>query len=122
MKSINALAWLASICCLAANSGCGKKETPAPGLLSKDKPAPPIAAAPNGEGTGTIKFELDISVDPKTILVISGKEFSAQDLEQPITLNAGKHVVAVKAPAPDLAPREFTVEKGLHRVVRLYDP
>ena len=133
MKPAAALLVLTSAWLTIAATGCARKDplAPAPVAQTKDTPAPAVAPEPpkpspkveppKAEDTGTVKVEFDAPVDPRTVITIGGSEYTAKDLEKEITLRAGKHAVSVK-PGLGASPREFTLDKGQRRVVRVFDP
>lgn len=128
VKSAYRILFITSVCFVVGGTGCSKKETPAPPVVVDGKPAlPKVEAelptpAPKVEDTGTVKIEFDIAVDPRSIITVSGNDFSPKELEQPITLKPGTHTIVVKPSGRELAPQKFTVEKGQRRIVRVYDP
>ncbi|MCI0683058.1 MAG: hypothetical protein L0Y71_13235 [Gemmataceae bacterium] len=80
MKTTHAIVTLILISSVSAITGCGKKESPAPGpiVVSKDKPiiTPPRVEPPTVDDTGMVKIEFDVAVDPKSIIVLGGSEYS----------------------------------------------
>src|SRR5438094_161158 len=107
---------------LLASTGCNKKPDAPIVVEPPSKPAPDqVKPTPLKEDeTGTVKVEFDIAVDPRTLLTISGSEYSAKDLEQPLKLKTGKHTIAVKQAGVGVAPREITIDKDQRRIVRVF--
>jgi hypothetical protein len=98
-------------------TGCGKTEAPPPQTVASKEDLPSVAKA-----TGTIKVEFEGAVDPKAIVTIDGNEYSRKDLEQPIEVKEGKHLLVVNQPGLHILPRDVTIEKGQRKVARVFDP